>query len=466
MKDLKTKRESKKAPTVNRRRNSSDIFFGADNFQFSKTDDFLSIQRKAACACGGGCPACQSSNSGLLVSHPNDASEIEADATADKVMRMQTSEQPADFSSTKNSIQKKEIRSNSSFAAPSIVHDVINSSGGKSLDESTRLFMESRFNYDFSNVKIHDNPIAAKSADSINALAYTLGNDIVFNSGQYNPNSDSGKRLLAHELTHVLQQNKNNSSLIQRHICTLPRSTATLSSTRLTPAELARRISEVRRVIASSSATYPLASANLQHWLDNTGATRVIPLSEYNFANIGSGIPAHLLNVHRQHISSGIRNRMNAAHAQSLIPIGTVRNIEWMDSMRAQLFTRSGFTYTPTAPLERGLSIALGGFTVKSVVTVRATTLHTVEVVNWRVQICDRYDWIVGGQALIMIPPGIALPPIPQGAGTVINLFGNRIVRFNDRWMAEIEASGGARAYDIFSEEFAASMPVTAPFSV
>jgi len=148
-----------------------------------------------------------------------DPLEKKADAMAEKVMQMETPGS-INFSSPKNDInrkcthceeeekqlQKKESSNHSISEAPSIVHEVINSSDGRSLDADTRSFMEPRFNYDFSNVKIHDNDLAAKSANSINAFAYTSGNNIVFNSGQYNKNSDSGKRLLAHELTHVVQQ--------------------------------------------------------------------------------------------------------------------------------------------------------------------------------------------------------------------------------------------------------------------
>lgn len=144
----------------------------------------------------------------------------EAGAMADKVMPIL---KPISFSSGKNSVQKKcehceeEDSGDSISVAPPIIHDVIKSSSGKSLDESTRSFMEPRFNYDFSKVKIHDNDLAAKSASSINALAYTSGNNVVFNSGQYNTNSDSGKRLLAHELTHVMQQeNSIRRKMIQR----------------------------------------------------------------------------------------------------------------------------------------------------------------------------------------------------------------------------------------------------------
>jgi len=77
---------------------------------------------------------------------------------------------------------------------------------GQPLSENSRHFFEPRFGQDFSNVRIHTDSVAAKSAQSINALAYTTGNNIVFNSGQYSPDSDSGKKLMAHELTHVLQQ--------------------------------------------------------------------------------------------------------------------------------------------------------------------------------------------------------------------------------------------------------------------
>ncbi len=80
------------------------------------------------------------------------------------------------------------------------------STHGQPLDHNTKSFMENRFGHGFSDVKIHTGTVAAKSAQSINALAYTSGNDIVFNEGQYSPETHSGKKLLAHELTHVIQQ--------------------------------------------------------------------------------------------------------------------------------------------------------------------------------------------------------------------------------------------------------------------
>lgn len=89
--------------------------------------------------------------------------------------------------------------------APSIVNDVLNSSGNP-LERSTLTFMEPRFGHDFSQVRIHADAKAASSARAVNALAFTVGHDIVFGKEQYAPHTVNGQKLLAHELTHVVQQ--------------------------------------------------------------------------------------------------------------------------------------------------------------------------------------------------------------------------------------------------------------------
>ncbi len=89
---------------------------------------------------------------------------------------------------------------------PSLVKDVVGSGGGAPLDKDTRGFMESRLGSDFSDVRVHTDATASDSARSVQAYAYTVGSDVVFQSGKYEPESDSGKRMLAHELTHVVQQ--------------------------------------------------------------------------------------------------------------------------------------------------------------------------------------------------------------------------------------------------------------------
>jgi Domain of unknown function (DUF4157) len=89
--------------------------------------------------------------------------------------------------------------------APPIVHEVLRSAG-QPLDEATRGFMEPRFGYDFSQVSVHTDATAAESVRAVNALAYTVGRDIVFGVGQFAPETSPGRSLLAHELTHVVQQ--------------------------------------------------------------------------------------------------------------------------------------------------------------------------------------------------------------------------------------------------------------------
>jgi hypothetical protein len=89
---------------------------------------------------------------------------------------------------------------------PSLVRDVVGSGGGSPLDRDTRGFMESRLGADFSDVRVHTDGKATESARSVQAHAYTVGNDVVFQSDKYAPESDSGQRMLAHELTHVVQQ--------------------------------------------------------------------------------------------------------------------------------------------------------------------------------------------------------------------------------------------------------------------
>ncbi len=85
------------------------------------------------------------------------------------------------------------------------------------LSESSRAFFEPRFGQDFSNVRVHTGGKANHLARRINAKAFTQGNDIVFNTGQYQPQSSEGKRLIAHELTHVSQQTANAPTL-QRNL--------------------------------------------------------------------------------------------------------------------------------------------------------------------------------------------------------------------------------------------------------
>jgi hypothetical protein len=173
----------------------------------------------------------------LTVNQPNDIYEQEADSMADRVMRMaDPGSENAFFKPAQTTIQRKckhceeeeKVHRKESSAAAQGGHELDNyvgslGSSGQAMSASSRQFFEPRFGRDFSSVKLHTDSVAAKSAQSINALAYTTGNNIVFNSGQYSPESDSGKKLMAHELTHVVQQQSaspqiNNIPSVQRTV--------------------------------------------------------------------------------------------------------------------------------------------------------------------------------------------------------------------------------------------------------
>jgi hypothetical protein len=103
------------------------------------------------------------------------------------------------------SLQRSPLHEQPRGNAPPLVHEVLGSPG-QGLDASARAMMEPHFGHDFCKVRVHTGEKAAASARSVNAQAYTVGNDIVFGAGGYAPSQPAGRQLLAHELTHVVQQ--------------------------------------------------------------------------------------------------------------------------------------------------------------------------------------------------------------------------------------------------------------------
>jgi hypothetical protein len=105
-------------------------------------------------------------------------------------------------------LQRKPAAPVENGVAPQIVHEVL-ASPGHPLDFETRRFFERRFAHDFSKVRVHSDARAGASARAINAFAYTVGNDVAMGNNQYAPHTEHGKRLLAHELVHTIQQNSS-----------------------------------------------------------------------------------------------------------------------------------------------------------------------------------------------------------------------------------------------------------------
>lgn len=160
----------------------------------------------------------------LTVGSAHDSYEQEADRVAEQVMRTPapTPEGLAAASAAPGMLQAKEAPGHNP-EVPAGVQADINAmrGGGQPLPLAVRAFFEPRFGLDFSQVKVHNDARASASASAVNAMAYTVGRDIVFGAGQYAPETSSGRYLLAHELTHVIQQGAGANAALQRKPLTL-----------------------------------------------------------------------------------------------------------------------------------------------------------------------------------------------------------------------------------------------------
>jgi len=182
----------------------------------------------------------------LTISQPSDLYEQEADRVADEVMRMpdrtpgapetggppqisrlqrkcaQCEEEEVQRQAMEGEMEEEEEGNLQAKEASGEATEVTSAAqaqieglrgGGEPLSESVRAFFEPRFGHDFSRVRVHSDARAAASAQSVNALAYTIGKDVVFAAAQFSPATTQGRKLLAHELTHVVQQGQGASSV-------------------------------------------------------------------------------------------------------------------------------------------------------------------------------------------------------------------------------------------------------------
>lgn len=214
----------------------------ANSFSTTHNSDFV-IQRKPGCPCGGGCPSCKEEatiQTKLKIGEPNDKYEQEADRVAEQVMRMpdrqvsgiskgpakiqrkcascESGHEPCpECAKEEEFLQAKEKLGHTPEGTSQIIQNIHTLRGsGQPLPQSTRKFFEPRFGHDFSQVRVHTDTAAAGTAQAVSARAFTLGKDVVFGTGQYSPNTRDGKKLLAHELTHVIQQQGMGTSSLQR----------------------------------------------------------------------------------------------------------------------------------------------------------------------------------------------------------------------------------------------------------
>jgi outer membrane protein OmpA-like peptidoglycan-associated protein len=185
----------------------------------------------------------------------DDPLEHEADRVADQVMRMPapgvslTSARPrvsrlceACAAEEEEKLQRKEAGASHGGAsdAPDSVHAVLRSPG-QSLDAGARGFFESRFGQSFGDVRVHADRAGDEAAQSVGALAFTVGRDVAFRTGAYAPDTQGGRQLLAHELTHVLQQ-RGAGRRTQRTPACPPRPTSEAAQSRTPAGILAKKV--------------------------------------------------------------------------------------------------------------------------------------------------------------------------------------------------------------------------------
>ncbi|RZI84287.1 MAG: DUF4157 domain-containing protein [Rubrivivax sp.] len=202
----------------------------------------------SSCACGGACPRCQA-KSNLTIGAPDDHYEREADRVADAVvsgsqadsvqgissgMQFKLARKVLEPSEMYDSVmppdnlaeglpeaevpEPENLQRSATGEAGSVTPQYEQSlqqamqGGGEGLAPTTKSFMESRFGQDFSGVRVHRDSQAGELAKQVNARAFTVGSDIFFNPSEYAPSSREGQHLLAHELTHVVQQSSGRLS--------------------------------------------------------------------------------------------------------------------------------------------------------------------------------------------------------------------------------------------------------------
>ncbi len=170
----------------------------------------------------------------LTVSTPGDRYEREADRVADQVMRlpepksqstayegMRSEHDENQNSGETQDSQSYQTRKTNTGIEPSIERNILRSPG-RPLDDTARHFFEPRFHLDLGHLRVHTDEKSAEQAQALGARAFTLGNNIFFAPGEYSPNTDAGRRVLAHELTHTIQQSSavtvvNRNAPISQH---------------------------------------------------------------------------------------------------------------------------------------------------------------------------------------------------------------------------------------------------------
>jgi hypothetical protein len=289
--------------------------------------------------------------------------------------------------------------------------------GGQPLPASERAFFEPRFGRDFANVRLHSGTAAGELARSVQARAFTLGDSIVLGQGQ------GGRELLAHELTHVVQQGgdraapRPSAGTLQRddgaekteeklpaegmNVCDISAVTnecgkadttcKSVSGDCATGFPTTKDMDDLekkyRGYVSTQKGSYPHAAANLEHFLDHSGKTRTLPASLFS----SDGSVQSVLEHHRDKFIAGMERRLKAMATAPTA--ATTFTLHFTSPGNA-----FGLPYTD-------LGLAVGGYQVCSTANVTATPAGTswifwkkfkISFADWKAQAFDCYNWDPG----------------------------------------------------------------------
>jgi hypothetical protein len=325
----------------------------------------------------------------LSINQPNDIYEQEANAMADKVTytssSMSTFFSPsfvqrkcAECEEEEKTMQRRESSNDMITSLSLQAENYISSlSGSKALSKEERTFFESKMGYDFSNVRIHNDSSAHQSAKNINALAYTHENNIVFGQGQYQPNTDEGKKLLAHELTHVVQQNHKNfpSGSVQ----------AQRPGTRTTPTD----------ILNNSTYTTSAYRQAVQHWPDSSSIWDILTTrdAKTNFVR-------YILSFDQTNCVPYDATDINAGESCSATTSAVTRFTNACQGYASQMYARytsSGrLSATAETNLQSQANIVVGTVPVKFQIPIRIATVpgHAFNAVLIDADASDANSWL------------------------------------------------------------------------
>ena len=265
-----------------------------------------SLQRKCACGnymvAGSKCAECAKKKSGLqrklTIGASNDPLEQEADQVADQVLAAPAH---STVSAVPPRIQRFTGQATEGMdTAPASVDRVLASSGWP-LEPALQQDMGQRFGHDFSRVRVHSGAAAEQSARDVNANAYTVGHNIVFGAGQFAPGTHGGRRLIAHELTHVVQQTDAERGRVSQRLARQKASEATKSKSSIIltiTQQSGKTVLAVNDVAIAETDVPPGEIAFYSNWTpENLDIVIVFPEGRAVFPILGSSTNTALLKL-------------------------------------------------------------------------------------------------------------------------------------------------------------------------